>query len=150
MSVKPIPEGYTSLTPYLIVKGGAKALEFYAKAFGAKELFRMPQPDGRIGHAEMQLGNARFMLADEFPERDIRAPQGAPPLSLMIYTEDCDGMFNRAVALGAKVLRPLANQFYGDRLGMLADPFGHHWSIATHIEDVSPEELERRAKQHGG
>ena len=150
MSVKAIPEGYTALTPYLIVKGGAKALDWYAKAFGAQELFRMPQPDGRVGHAEMQLGSSRFMLADEFPERDIRAPNGPSPVSMAIYTEDCDAMFNRAVAAGAKVQRPLANQFYGDRVGVLTDPFGHTWSISTHVEDVSPDEMERRAKQQHG
>ena len=150
MSVKPIPEGYGTLTPYLIVKGAGKALDFYSKAFGAKELFRFPQPDGRIGHAEMQLGDSRFMLADEFPERDIRGPQGPPPVSLAIYTEDCDAMFNRALSLGAQVVRPIATQFYGDRTGVLADPFGHQWSIATHVEDVPPEELERRARAQRG
>jgi PhnB protein len=146
-TVKPIPDGYHSLTPYLIVKGGASALDYYAKAFGAKELFRMAQPDGRVGHAEMRIGDSAFMLADEFPERDIRAPQGAPPVQMMIYTEDCDAMFKRAVAAGGKELRPLTNQFYGDRSGTLADPFGHQWTIATHVEDVSPEEMDRRVRQ---
>ncbi len=149
MKVRPIPEGYHSLTPYLIVKGAAKALDFYAKAFGARELFRMPQPDGRIGHAEMQIGNSRFMLADEFPERGIRAPSGTPPVSLMIYCEDVDSMWKRAIAAGGKQDRPLTNQFYGDRSGTLIDPFGHHWTIATHVEDVSPQEMERRMKQQG-
>ncbi len=149
MKVRPIPEGYHSLTPYLIVKGAAKALDFYAKAFGARELFRMPQPDGRIGHAEMQIGNSRFMLADEFPERGIRAPSGTPPVSLMIYCEDVDSMWKRAIAAGGKQDRPLTNQFYGDRSATLIDPFGHHWTIATHVEDVSPQEMERRMKQQG-
>ena len=149
--VKPIPEGYHSLTPYLIVKGAANALEFYGKAFGAKELFRMPQPDGRVGHAEMRIGDSNFMLADEFPERDIRGPQGAPPVHMVIYTEDCDAMFKRALSLGARQVRPLENQFYGDRSGTLADPFGHQWTIGTHVEDVPPAEMERRMKEmkHG-
>jgi PhnB protein len=146
-TVKPIPDGYHTATPYLIVSGAAKALEFYKKAFGATELFRMPQPDGRIGHAEMQIGNSRIMLADEFPERDIRSPQtlGGSPVSILLYVEDADRVFNQAVAAGAKVVRPLENQFYGDRMGGLTDPFGHAWHIATHIEDVSPEELQKRA-----
>ncbi|HUJ26917.1 MAG TPA: VOC family protein [Myxococcales bacterium] len=149
--VKAIPEGYTSLTPYLIVKGGAKALDWYAKAFGAKELYRMPMPDGRIGHAEMEIGNARFMLADEVPERNVLAPRGPPPMSLMIYTEDVEAMWKRALAAGGKQERPLTTQFYGDRSGILDDPFGHKWTVAQHVEDVPPEEIERRAKQqpHG-
>lgn len=142
-----IPEGYHSLTPYLIVKGGAKALEYYSRAFGAKELFRMPGPDGKVGHAEMQIGDSRFMLADEAPERDVRAPQGASPVHLMIYCEDVDRMFKRALSAGGKELRPLTNQFYGDRSGTLADPFGHQWTVATHVEDVPPEEMDRRMKQ---
>jgi PhnB protein len=147
MKVDPIPEGYHSLTPYLIVKGAAKALEFYVKAFGARELFRMPMPDGRVGHAEMQIGNSRFMLGDEMPERDIRGPSGSPPVHLLIYTEDVDAMWKRALAAGGKQLQPLQNQFYGDRSGTLADPFGHQWTVATHVEDVAPEEMERRMKQ---
>jgi len=150
MKPKPIPEGYHTLTPYLIVKGAARALDYYAQAFGAKELFRFPQPDGRIGHAEMEIGDSKFMLADEFPERDIRAPLGPPPVSMAVYTEDCDAMFNRAIAAGGKVVRPIANQFYGDRTGVLADPFGHQWSIATHVEDVPPEEMQRRMKEQKG
>lgn len=146
MKVNPIPEGYTSLTPYLIVKGAVKALEYYSQAFGAKELFRLPQPDGRLGHAEMQLGNARFMLADEFPERNILAPRGPSPISLMIYTDDVESMWRRALAAGGKQVRPLATQFYGDRNGTIEDPFGHQWTLAQHVEDISPEEMERRAK----
>jgi PhnB protein len=147
MKVNPIPEGYHSLTPYLIVKGAAKALEFYAKAFGARELFRMPMPDGRVGHAEMQIGDSRFMLADEFPERDVHAPSGPSPVSLAFYCEDVDAMWKRAIGAGGREQRPLANQFYGDRTGTLVDPFGHVWSIATHVEDVAPDEMERRMKQ---
>lgn len=149
MTVRAIPEGYHSLTPYLIIKGAAKALDFYTKAFGAKELFRMPGPDGKLGHAEMQLGDCRFMLADEAPERDVRAPQGSPPVSLMLYCDNVDAMWKRALAAGGKELRKLQNQFYGDRSGTLADPFGHQWTIAQHVEDVSPEEMDKRMKQQG-
>jgi PhnB protein len=147
--VKPIPEGYHSVTPYLIINGAAKALEFYKKAFGAIELFRMPQPDGKIGHAEIKIGDSPVMLADEAPERGFRSPQalGGSPISLMIYVDDVDKIFNQAVAAGAKVERPVKNQFYGDRSGGVIDPFGHLWYIATHVEDVSPEEMDRRAKE---
>ncbi|MGZ6125633.1 MAG: VOC family protein [Myxococcales bacterium] len=144
---KAIPDGYHSITPYLIVKGGAKALDFYKKAFGAEELFRMPQPDGRVGHAEMRIGDSNFMLADEFPERDIREPQGSPPVHLMIYCENVDAMWKRARAAGGKELHPLQDQFYGDRSGTLTDPFGHQWTVATHVEDVSSEEMQRRMAQ---
>jgi PhnB protein len=144
---KPIPDGYHSLTPYLIVKGGAKALDFYKKAFGAEELVRMPQPEGKIGHAEMRIGDSTFMLADEFPERDIRAPQGPPPVHLVFYCENVDAMFKRALAAGGKETRPLQDQFYGDRSGTLSDPFGHQWTVATHVEDVSPDEMKRRMAQ---
>jgi PhnB protein len=145
---KAIPEGYHSITPYLIVKGAAEALAFYQKAFGAEEIVRMPMPNGRIGHAEMRIGNSIFMLADEFPEQGHRAPQGSPPVHLVFYCEDADTVFKRALAGGAKELRPLQNQFYGDRSGTLLDPYGHQWIVSTHVEDVSPEEMERRmAKQ---
>jgi PhnB protein len=147
MTVKAIPEGYHSLTPYLVMKGAAQALEFYAKAFGAKELFRMPMPGGKIGHAEMKIGDSPFMLADEAPERGIHAPQGSTPVSLMIYTDDVDGMWKRALAAGGKEITKLENKFYGDRSGFLQDPFGHQWTIAQHVEDVSPAEMERRMKQ---
>jgi PhnB protein len=143
---KPIPDGYHSLTPYLIVKGGAKAMDFYKKAFGAEELFRMPMPDGRLGHAEMKIGNSIFMIADEAPEQKVFAPRGSSPVHLMIYSEDVDKLFPRAVAAGGKVMRELKDQFYGDRSGTLEDPFGHQWTIATHKEDVSPAEMERRMK----
>jgi PhnB protein len=146
---QPIPEGYHTLTPYLIVKGCARALEFYRNAFGAEELYRMAMPDGRIGHAEMRVGDSIFMLADEFPERDIRAPQGSPPVSLAMYVEDVDALWKRAIGAGGREHRPLQNQFYGDRSGTLTDPFGHQWTIASHVEDVSPEEMKRRmAQQH--
>ncbi len=144
---KPIPDGYHSVTPYLCIgaPGASQALTFYAKAFGASELYRMPMPDGRVAHAEIQIGNSRIMLSDEMPEMGVRGPGSlGTPVGMCIYTEDCDGMFNRAVEHGAKVDRPLANQFYGDRSGTVVDPFGHKWTIATHIEDVSPEEMQAR------
>lgn len=145
--VKPIPEGYHTATPYLIIKGAAGAIEFYKKAFGAIETFRMAQPDGRIGHAEMRIGNSAIMLADEFPEMGARSPQayGGTPVSILLYFEDEDAVFGKAVAAGAKVLKPVQDQFYGDRNGTLTDPFGHQWTIATHKEDLSPEEVKQRA-----
>ena len=147
MAVKPIPEGYHSVTPYLIVKGAARALEFYARAFGAKELYRMDQPDGRVGHAEIQIGDSRIMLADEFPDMGARSPEtvGGTPVGITLYVEDVDETVARAVAAGAKVTRPVENKFYGDRMGELTDPFGHRWYLGTHVEDVSPEEIGRRA-----
>ena len=149
--VKPIPEGYHSITPYLIIRGAAKALDFYKQAFGAIELFRMDSPDGRIGHAEIKIGDSPIMLADEHPEMGARSPEswGGSPVSLMLYVEDVDRVFAQAVEAGATVERPLADQFYGDRTGGLKDPFGHNWYVATHIEDVSPEEMARRAEEAG-
>jgi PhnB protein len=146
--VKPIPEGYHSVTPYLIVKGAARALEFYKKAFNATELYRMEGPGGTIGHAEFQIGNSRMMLADEFPDMGARSPEtiGGSPVGLCIYTEDVDALFKQALAAGGKQERPLTDQFYGDRSGTLRDPFGHQWTLATHKEDVSPEEMQRRAE----
>lgn len=146
--VKPVPDGYHTATPYLIIKGAAAALEFYKKAFGAIELLRMPKPDGRIGHAEIKIGDSIIMLADEFPEIGARSPEfySGSPITIMLYVADVDAVFNRAVAAGAKVERPVANQFYGDRTGGIIDPFGHKWYLATHVEDVPPEELVRRAK----
>jgi PhnB protein len=146
MAVKPIPDGYHSVTPYLIVKGAAAALDFYTKVFGATELFRMPGPDGRIGHAEIKIGDSPIMLADEHPEMDALGPKtiGGTPVGIMIYVANSDAMFKDAVAAGAKVLKPLQDQFYGDRSGTIEDPFGHKWTIATHVEDVSPEEIQRR------
>lgn len=144
--VKPIPEGYHSVTPYLIVKGGARALEFYKKAFNAKELVRMDGPGGTIGHAEFQIGNSVIMMADESPDMGARSPEtiGGSPVGLCIYTEDVDALFKQALAAGGKQERPVVDQFYGDRSGTLRDPFGHQWTVATHKEDVSPEEMERR------
>lgn len=148
-ATRAIPEGYHSVTPYLIVSGGAQALEFYKKAFNATELYRMPMPDGKLGHAEFQIGNSRVMLGDEMPEMDIRGPKslGGTPVGLFIYVEDCDAVFNQAVRAGATVERPLADQFYGDRSGTVVDPYGHKWTIATHTEDLTPEEMQRRMSQ---
>jgi PhnB protein len=150
-NVKPIPDGYHSVTPYLIVKGAAKAIDFYKQVFGATETFRMPQPDGRIGHAELKIGNSTIMLADEFPERNISGPEslGGTPVMIHLYIDDVDTVAKRAVAAGAKEIRPVQDQFYGDRSGMFADPFGHQWNIATHVEDLSPEEIGKRAAAAG-
>jgi len=152
--VKPVPDGYHTVTPYLIVKGAAGAIEFYKKAFGAMELLRMPDPSGKIGHAEIKIGDSPIMLADEFPERGVLSPQtiGGSPVSILLYVENVDVLFKQAVAAGAKVTRPLQDQFYGDRMGGLTDPFGHQWHVATHVEDVAPEELKKRAAAaaHGG
>jgi PhnB protein len=147
---KPIPEGYHSVTPYLIIKGATQAIDFYKKAFGATELFRMPAPGGKIGHAEIKIGDSPIMLADEFPEMGHKSPQtlGGSPISIMIYVTDVDTVFKQAIAAGGKEQRPVKDQFYGDRSGTLEDPFGHVWHVATHTEDVSPEEMERRMKTH--
>jgi PhnB protein len=153
MAVKPIPEGYHAVIPYLSIKGAADAIEFYKKAFGATELMRMGQPDGRVGHAELQIGDSKIMLADEHPEMDFRGPRsiGGSPVMLHLYVEDVDTVVGRAVANGAKILRPIQDQFYGDRSGTIADPYGHLWHVSTHKEDLAPEEIERRAKaQHKG
>ena len=151
--VNPIPDGYHSVTPYLIVNDGARAIEFYKQAFGATELFRMEGPDGRIGHAEIRIGDSHVMLADEHPQMNARSPQsfGGSPVSLMLYVDDVDSTVGRAVEAGAKLTRPVADQFYGDRTGGVEDPFGHAWYVATHVEDVPPEELKKRAAAaHGG
>ena len=146
-TVKPIPDGYHSVTPYLCIKGAAAAIDFYKSAFGAKEIMRMPQPDGRVGHAEIQIGDSRVMMADEFPEMDFRAPQsyGGSPVHLHVYVEDVDTVFTQALAAGGKEVRPVQDQFYGDRLGTVADPFGHVWHLSTHTEDLKPEEIRKRA-----
>jgi PhnB protein len=148
---KPIPEGYHTATPYLIIKDAAKAIEFYKEAFGAKEMMRMSQPDGRIGHAEVRIGDSPIMLADEFPEMGARSPQslGGSPVSILLYVEDVDAFAKQAVAAGTKVVRPVKDQFYGDRSGSFEDPFGHQWHIATHVEDVAPEEMHKRAAAAG-
>jgi PhnB protein len=145
--VKPIPEGHNSVSPYLIVDGAGRALEFYKRAFNATELFRHTAPDGKIGHAEVRIGDTVIMLADVHPEVGAHPPghYGGSPVSLHLYVEDVDKIAQQAVAAGAKVKRPVADQFYGDRMGSLEDPFGHVWHVTTHIEDVSPEELSRRA-----
>jgi len=143
---KAIPDGYHTATPYLIIKGASQAIDFYKNAFGATELFRMDGPEGRIGHAEIKIGDSVIMLADEAPDMGYRSPRslGGAAVSTMLYVEDVDERFNRAVAAGAKVQRPLANQFYGDRSGTIEDPFGHVWTIATHVEDVPPAEMKKR------
>jgi len=148
--VKSTPEGYHTIIPYLSIKGAAAAIDFYKKAFGAKETMRMPHGD-RIGHAEIRIGDAPVMLADEFPQMGMRSPQalGGSPVNILVYVEDVDRFAERAVKAGAKVTKPVADQFYGDRLGCVDDPFGHSWSFATHIEDVSPEEMQRRMAQQG-
>ena len=145
--VKPIPEGYHNVTPYLIVDGAAKAIEFYTKVFGATENMRMPSPGGKVGHAELTLGDSMIMLADEHPEIGARAPHafGGSAVSLMVYVPDVDATVKTALAGGAKVIRPVENQFYGDRTGMIQDPFGHQWYVATHVEDVPPDEMAKRA-----
>lgn len=152
MSVKPIPEGYHAVTPYLIVRGGADAIDFYQKAFGAVELFRFPSPDGKIGHAEIKIGDSPIMLADEYPDMGYNGPHsmGGSPVSLMIYVEDVDAVFARAVEAGADIKEALQDKFYGDRMGTVTDPFGHVWHVATHKEDVSVEEMKRRAKAAHG
>jgi PhnB protein len=133
----------------LVIRGAAKAIDFYKKAFGATELFRMAGPDGKIGHAEIKIGDSPVMLADEAPEMGAKSPQafGGSPITILLYVEDVDKVFNQAVAAGAKVQRPVQNQFYGDRAGGVTDPFGHSWYIHTHIEDVPPAEMEKRAKE---
>ena len=149
MPVKPIPEGYHSVTPYLIVKGAAAAIDFYKRAFSATEIMRLGAPGGKIGHAEIQIGDSRIMLADEHPEMNASAPQspGSSGVGICLYVEDVDTMVAQAIGAGAKVQRPLQDQFYGDRSATLEDPFGHVWTVATHIEDVSPDEIHRRMEE---
>lgn len=148
-NVKPIPDGYHSVTPYLIVKGGAEAIDYYKKAFGAVELFRMDH-GGKIGHAEIRIGDSPIMLADEYPEMKYVSPKtlGGTPVSIMIYVEDVDTVYNQALAAGGTEVKALQDQFYGDRSGTLTDPFGHVWTVATHKEDVTEEEMAKRMKAH--
>lgn len=149
MAVKAIPEGYSSLTPYLVVKGAEKALDYYKKVFNAEEMLRMPGPNGRVMHAEVKIGNSVLMLSDENPERGYLSPQtlGGSGSSVMLYTDDVDATFKRAVDNGAKADTPPTDMFWGDRMANIKDPFGHSWAIATHKEDVSQEEMERRMRE---
>ena len=149
MATKAIPDGYHSATPYLIVKGAATAIDYYKRAFGATELFRMADDKGTVGHAEIKIGDSVIMLADETPGAVCHTPRslGGSSVGMMIYVNDVDTVFKRAVEAGGKSLRPLTNQFYGDRSGTLEDPYGHVWTVATHVEDVPPEDLKRRAQQ---
>jgi PhnB protein len=151
----PIPDGLHAITPHLVVKGASEAIEFYKRAFGAEEIYRMPFPgpngEVKLGHAELQIGDSRLFLADEFPQQGANAPNGSSPVSIHLFVTDADAVFGRAVESGATVSMPLANMFWGDRFGKLVDPFGHHWSIATHLEDLTPEQMqERMAAAFGG
>jgi PhnB protein len=146
-AVKPIPDGHPQVIPYLTVDGASRAIEFYSKVFGAKERVRMPGPDGKVGHAEIEIGDSVVMLADAFPEMGGRTPRdlGGTPVTLMVYVQDVDAVFARALSAGASEERKVEDQFYGDRAGQFADPFGHKWFVATHVEDVPPDEMARRA-----
>jgi len=148
MAVKPKPEGYHTATPYLIIDGAARALDFYASVFGATELMRMEAPNGKIGHAEIRIGDSVIMLADEHPEMGFKGPRalGGTPVSIMLYVADVDTLYNRAIEAGAKELKPLQDQFYGDRSGTVTDPFGHVWTIATHVKDIHPDEMRKLAE----
>ena len=147
-NVSPIPKGYHTATPYMVVRDAARALEFYKKAFGAKELFRMPSPDGKIMHAEFVIGDSHIMLAEENPGMCAKSPEtlGGTPVSLFLYVENADGFFKTATSAGAKSIMEPQDMFWGDRFGKLSDPFGHEWSVATHIEDVTSEEMGKRMK----
>lgn len=147
MAVRPIPEGYHTLTPYLAVEDAARAIEFYKDAFGAEEIHRMPGPDGSIAHAELQIGDSKLMLSDPFPQSNVRPPseRGGPTASVFMYVDDADAVFEQAQTAGATVSMPLEDMFWGDRFGSLTDPFGHVWSVATHIEDVPEAEMAERA-----
>jgi PhnB protein len=148
MAVKPIPEGYHSLTPYLAVEDASKAIDFYREAFGAEENVRMPGPDGKIAHAELQIGDSKLMLSDPFPHSNVRPPseRGGPTGSVFMYVDDVDATFEQAQRAGAEVVSELEDMFWGDRFGTLSDPFGHVWSVATHKEDLSEEEMAERSK----
>jgi PhnB protein len=151
-TAKPIPDGYPSVTPYLPIDGAEAAIEFYTTVLGAKERMRMPAPGGKIGHAELELGDSLIMVSDAFPEMGHRTAKqlGGSPVSVAVYVEDVDAVFERAVAAGATVVRPVEDQFYGDRAGSFDDPWGHRWSVATHVEDVSPDEMARRSAEMMG
>lgn len=151
-SVKPIPDGYPRVSPYLVVDGAAQAIDFYTQVLGAGERMRMGGPDGKIGHAELQFGDSVVMLADEYPDMGYVGPKtvGGTPVTIGVYVEDVDKTFDAAVKAGAKALRPVEDQFYGDRSGQIEDPFGHRWSISTHVEDVPPDEMQKRAAAMGG
>jgi PhnB protein len=150
--VKPIPDGYPQVSPYLTIDGASAAIDFYTNVFGAKERMRMPDPSGKIGHAELELGDSLIMLSDEYPEMSGPSPKsvGGTPVTIFVYVEDVDAVYDRAVKAGAKALQPVENKFYGDRAGQFEDPFGHRWSVATHVEDVPPEEMGKRAAQAMG
>jgi PhnB protein len=147
--VNPIPDNYPRVTPYLHVDGADAAIRFYTEVLGATERVRMGGPDGRVGHAELAIGDSMIMLADEYPDMGVRGPKtiGGTPTTIHVYVEDADAVFAAALAAGATELRPVENQFYGDRSGQFEDPFGHHWNVATHVEDVPPEEMEQRAAE---
>ncbi len=149
MAVNPIPDGYPRVSPYLCVDGAADAIAFYVDVLGATERMRLEGPPGKLGHAEIQIGDSVVMLSDEFPDFGAQSPKtvGGTPVTMSVYVEDVDATFAKAIAAGAKELRPVETQFYGDRLGQFEDPFGHRWSVASHVEDVSPEEMERRAAE---
>ena len=149
--VKPIPDGYPHVTPYLIVDGASAAIDFYREVLGATERMRMAAPGDKVGHAELELGESLIMLADEAPDMDAHGPRavGGTPVMLHVYVDDADAVFNRAVEAGARALRPVEDKFYGDRTGEFEDPFGHRWSVATHVEDVPPDEMERRMAAMG-
>jgi PhnB protein len=151
-SVKPIPDGYPRVSPYLVVDGAAQAIDFYTQVLGAGERMRMGGPDGKIGHAELEFGDSVVMLADEYPDMGYVGPKtvGGTPVTIGVYVEDVDKTFDAAVKAGAKALRPVEDQFYGDRSGQIEDPFGHRWSISTHVEDVPPDEMQKRAAAMGG
>jgi len=151
--VNPIPENYPRVIPYLHVDGAAEAIDFYTNVLGATERGRMPgDTPEKVGHAELEIGGSVIMLADEAPEMDIRGPKsvGGTPITVCVYVEDVDAVVDRATAAGAKILRPVENQFYGDRSGTFEDPFGHQWNIMSHVEDVSPEEMQRRMAEMSG
>jgi len=146
---KRVPEGYRTVTPHLTIRGAAEAIEFYKKAFGAREIRRSPGPDGKVMHAEIQIGDSRILLNDEFPEMGAFSPSSlkGTPVTMHVFVEDCDAVFDKAVKAGATVAMPLADQFWGDRYGLLVDPFGHRWSIASHLKDMTPEQMRAAAEE---